>query len=192
MKYIIAIGLLLFILLPLSNLLSVFCTSFMIKRLGGKANKLRMGSGKLLFRLGEIEIRAIYFNSYHYEWVELLKPSKWKQIMIHSTGILAKVLLIFLLTFVYQVYAGELLLTIIMLSIYLVLLEIIPYKTKDVYSEGQQIVDILKTGVSKMPRKEDGSYDSSEMKNSKSTVTYIIVILISAFIGALIKHYLLS
>lgn len=86
-----------FIVLPLVTILHQLGHMFFATLFGGKVN-MHLGTGKVLFKIGPLHIRRLYFYEGYFEYVAIAnRESRWQLILIYLGGSMFNILSILLL-----------------------------------------------------------------------------------------------
>jgi hypothetical protein len=137
-----------FLVLPVITFLHEGGHVFFAWLMGGKNIKVTIGSGKVLFRLGVIEVRKYYFWYGLCSFDNLRRNERFAYILIFSGGILfnavAVLILIYLIDNQY-VDAGLITYQFTYFSLYFIFFALLPMPYPDGnYSDGKIILDLLR------------------------------------------------
>ncbi|ALI99941.1 site-2 protease family protein [Rufibacter tibetensis] len=137
-----------FLVLPIISFIHEAGHVFFAWLMGGKNIRITVGTGKVLFRLGMLEVRKYYFWYGLCSFDNLKRSHRFANILIFSGGVLFNAITTILVMYLVEagtVVAGMLTYQFTYFSMYYIFFALLPMPYPDgTYSDGKVILDLIR------------------------------------------------
>ncbi|WP_226658786.1 site-2 protease family protein [Guptibacillus hwajinpoensis] len=143
-----------FVILPIVTLVHEAGHVLIARLFGGKV-KFCIGTGRILFHIGPLEVRRKYFMEGWCQYEELTYNKTWAHVMIYLGGSLFNLIVIFIIN--YLITSNTIPVTLFFyqftyFSIYFIFFSLLPFRNDDGRpSDGMAVFDVLRYGKSVDP-----------------------------------------